>query len=205
AVLVYFSTIDNLFPHGRERRRLRAAHDCARTVGASRVGSMVRFQPHHGCHFRTAVLQPLLRPAVEHGPRFCLGGVVRRRLGWPVGLLTLSGRARLLVVTGIVSYVLLDGYSLLYLLLSVPWQAPLPVYLAHGLFPLFVIAAVAGYWGALRVAALSAGRVTATVGRRDGIKWFFHHTGAPTRLRLLTAAAAFVAVAIIPAAFANFA
>ncbi len=126
-------------------------------------------------------------------------------LGWLLGLLMLSGRARLLVVTGIVSYLLLAGYSLLYLLLNVPWQAPLPVYLAHGLFPLFVISAVAGYWGALRVAALSAGRVTATVGRRDGIKWFFHYAGAPTRLRLLTAAAAFVAVAIIPAAFANFA
>jgi hypothetical protein len=89
-------------------------------------------------------------------------------LGWLLGLLMLSGRARLLVVTGIVSYLLLAGYSLLYLLLNVPWQAPLPVYLAHGLFPLFVISAVAGYWGALRVAALSAGRVTTTAGRRDG-------------------------------------
>jgi hypothetical protein len=126
-------------------------------------------------------------------------------LGWLLGLLTLSGRARLLVVTAMVSYLLLAGYSLLYLLLNVPWQAPLPVYLAHGLFPLFVISTVAGYWGALRVAALSAGWMTATVAQRAGVTWFFHDAGAPARLRLLTTAAAFIVVAIIPAAFANFA
>src|SRR5262249_51231697 len=78
-------------------------------------------------------------------------------LGWLLGLLTLQGRARLLVVTGMVSSLLLLGYTLLYLLLNVPWRAPLPEYLEHGLFPLFVMSAVAGYWGALR-AALSAGR-----------------------------------------------
>lgn len=92
-------------------------------------------------------------------------------LGWLLGLLTLSDRARLLVVTGMVSYLLLVVYSLLYLLLNVPWQAPLPVYLAHGLFPLFVASAIAGYWGALRVAASSARRIAAMLAQRAGDTW----------------------------------
>jgi hypothetical protein len=143
-------------------------------------------------------------------------------LGWLLGLLTLSERARLLVITGAVSFLLLFGYTLLYLLLNVPWQAPLPVYLAHGLVPLFVISAVAGYWGGLRVAAQSARQIVAIVTQRAGDAWSrlgvekrarlpvprsFHGGGAATesRLRFLTAVAAFIAVGIIPAAVADFA
>jgi hypothetical protein len=143
-------------------------------------------------------------------------------LGWLLGLLTLSGRARLLVVTSMVSALLLLVYSLLYLLLNVPWQVPLPVYLAHGLFALFVISAVAGYWGVLRVAAQSARRIAARAIQRAGdtwprlgvakrarlhAPWLSHGDGAPaqSRLRFVTAVAAFIAVAIIPAAIADFA
>jgi hypothetical protein len=143
-------------------------------------------------------------------------------LGWLLGLLTLSGRARLLVVTSMVSALLLLVYSLLYLLLNVPWQVPLPVYLAHGLFALFVISAVAGYWGVLRVAAQSARRIAAIAVQRAGdtwprlgvakrarlhALWLSHGNGAPaqSRLRFVTAVAAFIAVAIIPAAVADFA
>ena len=143
-------------------------------------------------------------------------------LGWLLGFLTLSGRARPLVTTGVTSFLLLFGYTLLYLLLNVPWQAPLPVYLAHGLVPLFVISAVAGYWGGLRVAARSARQIVAIVTQRAGDAWSrlgaakrarlpvpqsFHGDGAPaqSRRRFLTAAAAFIAVGIIPAAVADFA
>ena len=136
-------------------------------------------------------------------------------LGWLLGVLTLTGRARLLVVTGVMSFLLLFGYILLYLLLNVAWQAPLPLYLAHGLFPLFVMSAVAGYWGALR-AALSVGRKVAPVAERASLislrpgvakRAPSHDDGVLTqsRLRFLTAGAAFVAVAIVPAAIANFA
>src|SRR5947209_11684663 len=97
-------------------------------------------------------------------------------------MLTLRGRARLLVVTGIMSCLFLLGYSLLYLLLNVPWQAPLPVYPAHGLFALFVVSAVAGYWGALRVAALSARRIAVMVAQRAGDT--FSRLGAAKRARL---------------------
>src|SRR5262245_2471169 len=143
-------------------------------------------------------------------------------LGWLLGLLTLSGRARLLVITGVMSFLLLFGYTLLYLLLNVPWQAPLPVYLAHGLVPLFVISAVAGYWGGRRVAAQSARRIVAIVTQRAGdtlsrpvvakrarlrVPWLIHNGAArvQSRLRFVTAVAAFIAVAIIPAAVADFA
>ncbi len=143
-------------------------------------------------------------------------------LGWLLGLLTLSGRVRMLVTTGVTSFLLLFGYTLLYLLLNVPWLAPLPVYLAHGLVPLFVISAVAGYWGGLRVAAQSAHEIVAIVIQRAGDAWSrlgaakrarlpvprsFHGDGAPaqSRLRFLTAVAAFIAVGIIPAAVADFA
>jgi hypothetical protein len=143
-------------------------------------------------------------------------------LGWLLGLLTLSGRARLLVITGLVSFLLLFGYTLLYLLLNVPWQAPLPVYLAHGLVPLFVISAVAGYWGGLRVATRSARRIVVIMTQRAGdarsrlgvarrallpVPRLFHGDGAParSRLRFLTAAAVFIAVGIIPAAVVDFA
>jgi hypothetical protein len=143
-------------------------------------------------------------------------------MGWLLGVLTLRGRSRLLVVTGMVSWLLLFGYTLLYLLLNVPWQTPLPVYLAHGLFALFVISAVAGYWGALRVAARSARRIVAMAVQRAGDTWLrlsvtkraplhgprlFQGDGAPaqSRLRFVTAVAAFIAVAIIPAAVADFA
>jgi len=143
-------------------------------------------------------------------------------LGWLLGLLTLCSRARLLVVTGIVSFIFLLGYTVLYLLLNVPWLAPLPLYLAHGLFPLFAISAVAGYGGALRLAASSARRIAAMVGERAVDIWSrlgeanrtrlgalrsSHGDGAPaqSRLRFVTAVAALIAVAIIPAGVAEFA
>src|SRR5256884_2561427 len=84
-------------------------------------------------------------------------------------------------VTGVQTCALpIFGYSLLYLLLNVPWQAPLPVYPAHGLFALFVVSAVAGYWGALRVAALSARRIAVRseerrVGKECRSRWSPYH------------------------------
>src|SRR5258708_39868883 len=123
---------------------------------------------------------------------------------------------------GVTSFFLLFGYTLLYLLLNVPWQAPLPVYLAHGLVPLFVISAVAGYWGGLRVAARSARQIGAIVTQRAGDAWSrlgaakrarlplpqaFHGDGAPAQLRrrFLTGPAVCTAVGIISAPGARFA
>jgi hypothetical protein len=87
---------------------------------------------------------------------------------------------------------------------------------------LFVISAVAGYWGGLRVAAQSACQIVAIVTQRVSAAWSrlgaakraqspvpqsFHGDGAPapSRRRFLTAVAAFIAVGIIPVAVADFA
>jgi hypothetical protein len=121
-------------------------------------------------------------------------------IAWLLGIVTLRGRPRMLVVAAGVTGVGLLAYILTYLvLLDVPWRAPLPVYLEQGLTPLFVVAAVAGILGALRVAAAGAWRLAARVVGRPGAppgRW-------PPRGGAVTAAV--VAVAIVPAAVAAFA
>jgi hypothetical protein len=84
-------------------------------------------------------------------------------LGWLFGIMTLRGRARLLVIVASLTCCILLAYCLAYLLLlNVAWRAPLPSYLEQGLIALFIIAAVAGFWGALRSAVLPARRLLAT-------------------------------------------
>ena len=73
-------------------------------------------------------------------------------LGWLLGILTLRGRPRVLVLASVTTCVLYVAYGMAFLQLKVPWTAPIPVYVEHALFPLFLAAGVAGYWGALRAA-----------------------------------------------------
>jgi hypothetical protein len=91
-------------------------------------------------------------------------------LGWLLGLLTLRGRARVLVIAGMVTCSVLLAEILVYLLLlqNASWSLPLPVYVEQSLFPLFLVSAVAGYWGALRAAALRARAISVNIMRRDG-------------------------------------
>ena len=71
-------------------------------------------------------------------------------LSWLVGLITLRGRARLLVIVGFVTCGALWLEILVYLLLqNASWSLPLPIYVEQGLFPLFLVSAVTGYWGAI--------------------------------------------------------
>jgi hypothetical protein len=118
--------------------------------------------------------------------------------GWLLGLWTLRGRARVLVIAGIVSCAALLAEILFYLLLkNAPWSFPLPVYAEQSLFPLFLVSAVAGYWGALRTAAPLARDLSAKFMRSD----------RELSRRLLTAAkaaAAFVVVVLVPAALVNY-
>ena len=83
--------------------------------------------------------------------------------GWLLGFLTLRGRPRVLVVAAGATCVLFVAYSIGFMLLNVPWTAPIPVYVEHCLFPLFLTAAVAGYWGALRAATSWLRRPVAAV------------------------------------------
>src|SRR5262249_30829679 len=73
-------------------------------------------------------------------------------LGWLLGILALRGRPRVLVLAAATTCVLYVAYGMAFLRLKVPWTAPIPVYVEHALFPLFLAAGVAGYWGALRAA-----------------------------------------------------
>jgi len=79
-------------------------------------------------------------------------------IGWLLGLLTLGGRSRLLVVAAVASFIVYAAGAITYvLLLNATWQVPIPAYTEQGLFVLFMTAAVAGYWGALRRCASSIG------------------------------------------------
>jgi hypothetical protein len=72
-------------------------------------------------------------------------------LGWLLGVVTLRGRTRVLVIVGMVSCGTLLAEVLVYLLLqNAPWPLPVSNYVEQSLFPLFLVSAVAGYWGALR-------------------------------------------------------
>jgi hypothetical protein len=75
-------------------------------------------------------------------------------LGWLLGMLLARGRVRVLVTAGLISFVILVAYSTTFLLM-LKWWLPLPLYIEHSLFPLFTIAAIAGYWAALRAIALA--------------------------------------------------
>src|SRR5262249_50873726 len=74
--------------------------------------------------------------------------------GWLLGLATLSGRSRLLVIAAILSFIAWIAYGFVYLLfLGKPWIPPIPMYVEHSLFPLYLASAAAGYWGALGLVA----------------------------------------------------
>ena len=99
-------------------------------------------------------------------------------LGWLAGLLTLRGRPRMLVIAGMATCGGLFAEILIYLLLQdVAWSLPLPVYVEQSLFPLFLVSAVAGYWGAVRA-------------------WFPSLAGAPATLAVIV---------LVPAAVAAYA
>jgi hypothetical protein len=77
-------------------------------------------------------------------------------LGWLLGLWLQRGRARTLALAGAVSGAASLAYGAAYLLLDGTWSLPRPNLIEHALFPLFVTAAIAGYWGALEALAARA-------------------------------------------------
>ena len=110
-------------------------------------------------------------------------------LGWLLGLLTLRGRARVLVVAGMMTCGILLAEIFLYLLLrDGSWLPPRPMYVEQSLFPLFLVSAATGYWGALRAAAATL-RPSHLMRARS---WYFWYKAKP--------AAAFIVVALVPAA-----
>jgi hypothetical protein len=112
-------------------------------------------------------------------------------LGWLLGILFARGRVRVLGMAGLVSFVILVAYSTTFLLM-LKWWWPLPLYVEHSLFPLFTIAAVAGYWAVLRQIKL--------VALRPGVG-IFHIQ----RLALGGGLSALLVAAFVPAAAAIYA
>ena len=133
--------------------------------------------------------------------------------GWLLGLISLRGRPRLLVVAAAASFGCFVAYSVSFLVLtSVTWPLPIPMYFEEGLFPLYLSAAIAGYWGAWGMAVSAGVRLAAGGGRRlaallslpaalAGSAW--PRPPAPLRLGALMAGVA--TVALIPAAATNYA
>jgi hypothetical protein len=130
--------------------------------------------------------------------------------GWLAGLLTLRGRLSVLPLAAVVSFAVWIVFSVAFLLLNVPWSAPVPIYLEHALFPLYLAAAIVGYWGILRAvalliacaAALLVGRVGALRLRPKPAPLSAQSTTAKTAWPSATpwlAAATLLAVAIVPA------
>jgi hypothetical protein len=71
-------------------------------------------------------------------------------LGWLLGLFALTGRPRVLTLAATVAFCIYLIYGAAFLLLNVPWTAPIPTYVEQSLLPLYLVAAVAGYWGMVR-------------------------------------------------------
>jgi hypothetical protein len=139
-------------------------------------------------------------------------------LGWLVGLLTLRGRQRLLVVAGVAGFGFYLAYGLVYLLIpNAVWLPPIPIYIEQCLFPLYVTGALAGYWGALRwlsamgiAAAEHIGFVDARAGSlfpsaRGKNPSRTRSLLAPSRIRAGAGALGLAMVATIPAWVAEFA
>jgi hypothetical protein len=122
--------------------------------------------------------------------------------GWLLGLLTLRGRARVLMIVGMVTCGGLLVEILVYLLLqNASWSVPMPVYTEQSLFALFVVSAVAGYWGALRAAALWARNASS----RPAMLHRLNGVNATSWVWLAKAAATFAIVAVVPVAVVNYA
>jgi hypothetical protein len=118
--------------------------------------------------------------------------------GWLLGLWTLRGRTRVLVVAGMASCAALLAEILVYLLLqNAPWSFPLPVYAEQSLLPLFLVSAVAGYWGLLRPAASWARALVVKMRSGGELSWRW--------LAKAKGAAAFVVIALVPAAVVVYA
>ncbi len=139
-------------------------------------------------------------------------------LGWLLGLVTLRGRARVLVIAASVAFAVWAVYSLVYLLLlNATWVPPIPIYLEQCLFALYLAAAVVGYWGLLRAIASLIARAAAPLVSRAGAA-LRRPAPAPlsaqrvgkklprsSGLRRLAVAATVVCAAILPAKVASYA
>ena len=121
-------------------------------------------------------------------------------IGWLLGLALLRGRPRGLVVAAIATFVAWLAYSIIYLLLlNAPWVLPIPRYLEHGVFALYLAAAIAGYWSARGTFAAALARMAAPFVRRRDVT-----SPAPARRIHLAALALLLLCAVVTAKIGNY-
>jgi hypothetical protein len=130
--------------------------------------------------------------------------------GGVVGLVTLRGRVRVLVVAALTAFAVWALYSLMYLLLKVAWVPPIPIYLEQCLFALYVAAAAVSYWGLLNAAASRGARAAALLIRGGYAVFGRPHPVSKgqrplPRWRRVSVAMAVICVAMIPAKVVNYA
>src|SRR5258708_25118824 len=88
-------------------------------------------------------------------------------LGWLLGLLMGRGRTRVVAAAAAASFVVFVAYCAVYLLLlNAVWVPPIPFYVEHSLFALYIAGAVAGYWSVLQRAAWLVSELVAAALRR---------------------------------------
>jgi hypothetical protein len=135
-------------------------------------------------------------------------------VGWLLGLVTLRGRARVLVTAAVISFAAYVTYSTVYLLLANahPWVLPIPLYLEQSLCVLYIAGAVAGYWGMLPIAARLVRRrcvdeITALSARSPALSLLFGIAGEPRSRsgHVVTIAIALLSVAVVPVKVAHYA
>jgi hypothetical protein len=140
-------------------------------------------------------------------------------LGWLVGLLTLRGRARVLAAAAATSFAAYLAYATVYLmLLNAVWVPPIPLYVEHSLFALYIAAAIAGYWGALQAGMRTVRPIVRAASRAGAV--FLQSTLAGSRLaglsrmtgavrslppQLAAFGCAIVLVGVVPALTARYA
>jgi len=127
-------------------------------------------------------------------------------LGWLLGLVTLRGRARVLVVAAVTAFAVWALYGLVYLLvLNTTWIPPIPIYLEQCLFALYLAGAFAGCWGTLSAVAALVGRAVPPVSAPLSAQSVRKAAPQSSGLQRIGVALAFLCVAIIPAKIVNYA
>jgi hypothetical protein len=133
-------------------------------------------------------------------------------VGWLLGLVTLRGLSRVLVVAASAGFVTYVIYSAVFLLTNVAWMLPVPLYLEQCLFALYAAGAVAGFYGvlcrvgtpAVRAGAAfvrCTGKAAVVSGSRPARLFAIGNLLPSKRLRHIAAAFAIVCVVILPAQF----
>src|SRR5262249_48989253 len=150
------------------------------------------------------VPQPTLASIVFISPRTAGGYYGICALGWLLGILLASGRVRVLVMAGLMSFAFIVAYSATFLLM-LTWWLPLPLYVEHSLFPLFTTAAIAGYWVALHEAYLALRRAGSVIPMKQSFSGPLSSGALPgifrhRRLVLVVGLAAVRVAAVVPAA-----